>query len=56
MFDIKSKIKEWKRVLLVARKPDKEEFSISAKICAIGILIIGLIGFVISVIFTLAGV
>ena len=42
-------IKQCKRVLHVARKPDKEEYINIAKITAIGILVIGLIGFIISI-------
>lgn len=36
-----------RRVLLVASKPDKTEFKQSAKITGLGIVIIGIIGFVI---------
>ncbi len=52
-----SKIKEFlekcKRVLNVAKKPSKEELKQVAKISALGILAIGLIGFIIGLIFTL---
>lgn len=41
----KDKLKEYKRVLQIAEKPDREEFEMSAKITGIGILIIGTIGF-----------
>ena len=40
-------IKQSKRVLKVARKPDREEYFNFSKVTAIGIAIIGLIGFVI---------
>ena len=40
-------IKQSKRVLKVARKPDREEYFNFAKVTAIGIAIIGVIGFVI---------
>ncbi|MBS3815068.1 MAG: protein translocase SEC61 complex subunit gamma [Hadesarchaea archaeon] len=39
---------ECKRVLQVARKPDKDEYLNVAKITGIGVLIIGTIGFIIS--------
>jgi len=46
-----SKIKEmlatYKRVLIIARKPDKDEFVRTVKICLIGMGLIGLIGFII---------
>jgi protein transport protein SEC61 subunit gamma-like protein len=41
------------RVLQIARKPSREEFTTSSKICSIGILVIGLVGFVISLLFIL---
>lgn len=56
MMDIKEKIREYKRVVTVARKPTKDEFIISSKICALGIFIIGFIGFIIFIIFILLGV
>jgi len=40
-----------KRVLLVASKPGKEEFVLSAKITGIGIAIIGMIGFLLFMLF-----
>lgn len=43
-------IKDSKRVLKVARKPDAKEYTEFAKITALGILIIGVIGFVIVLI------
>jgi len=53
---IKETLKKYIRVLQVARKPGKDEFISSGKICAIGILIIGIIGFVIFLAFIFAGV
>ncbi len=43
-------IKDCKRVLKVSRKPDKEEYFEFSKIVAIGIAIIGVIGFIIVII------
>ena len=40
-------IKECKRVLTVTKKPNKEEFKTIVKISGVGILLIGLIGFLI---------
>jgi protein transport protein SEC61 subunit gamma-like protein len=50
---IKEKLKQYKRVLTVARKPDKEEFILSAKITSGGIVFLGLIGFIIFLIYYL---
>ena len=44
---IKEKLKQYRRVISIARKPDKDEFKSSAKITGAGILLLGFIGFVI---------
>ncbi|MFH0752025.1 MAG: protein translocase SEC61 complex subunit gamma [archaeon] len=44
----KSFVKECKRVLLLTKKPSKEEFKIIVKVTAAGMVLIGLIGFVIN--------
>jgi protein transport protein SEC61 subunit gamma-like protein len=41
-------IAKCKRVWMVLKKPSKDEFTKVAKVSAIGILIIGLMGFIIS--------
>ncbi|HHT18124.1 MAG: protein translocase SEC61 complex subunit gamma [Euryarchaeota archaeon] len=43
-------IKQCQRVLKVSRKPDREEFFNVAKVTGIGIILIGVIGFIIIVI------
>lgn len=43
--EIKSRIREYQRVLKISEKPDREEFETSAKITGLGILLIGIIGF-----------
>ena len=53
--DIKSKIMEWKRILQIARKPDRDEFVLSSKICTLGIIVIGAIGFVMFLAFAFLG-
>jgi protein transport protein SEC61 subunit gamma-like protein len=54
--DLRSTIRKYARVLQIARKPGKDEFVSSSKICALGIAIIGLVGFVIFLAFILAGI
>jgi protein transport protein SEC61 subunit gamma-like protein len=49
-------IRNAKRVFRVSRKPDKEEFLNFSKVTAIGIAIIGVIGFVIILIGELIGI
>ncbi|MGB9937650.1 MAG: protein translocase SEC61 complex subunit gamma [Methanobacterium sp.] len=48
-------IRQCRRVLHVSKKPDREEFQNLAKITGIGIIIIGAIGFAISLIAQLVG-
>jgi len=43
---LRNKLNEYKRVLKIAHQPDREEFSMSAKITGAGIILIGAIGFV----------
>ena len=47
---LKSFLAQSTRVWKVTRKPSPKEFKLIAKVSAIGILIIGLLGFVISAI------
>jgi len=39
-----------KRVWLVLRKPTKSEFQMTAKVSAIGIVLLGVIGFLVSLV------
>ena len=48
-------IKDSKRVLKVSRKPDKQEYLELAKVTSIGVVIIGVIGFVIVLLGSLIG-
>ncbi len=48
-------IKDSKRVLKVARKPDGSEYLELAKISAIGVAIVGVIGFAIYLVAALIG-
>jgi len=47
---LKSFINECVRVLRVTKKPDKVEFTTIVKVSGLGILIIGLVGFVIQMV------
>ena len=46
---LKSFIKECVRVFKVTKKPGKEEFKIIVKVSGIGILAIGVVGFIIQI-------
>lgn len=48
--EVKSTLKEWKRVLKITRKPDREEFVMSAKVTGAGILLVGAIGFLLHMV------
>jgi len=48
---LKNFLKNCVRVLKVTRKPSKEEYFTSVKITGLGIVLIGLIGFVIFIVF-----
>ncbi len=52
----KTFLKECKRVLKITKKPSKEEFQTIVKICAIGMVIIGILGFIITIGATLIGI
>ncbi len=47
---LKGFIEESKRVLIVTKKPSKEEFKTIVKASGLGILVIGFLGFVIAMI------
>ncbi|MEX2017081.1 MAG: protein translocase SEC61 complex subunit gamma [Candidatus Pacearchaeota archaeon] len=46
---LKSFYEKSKRVWLVLKKPNRKEFELTSKISAIGILILGVLGFAISI-------
>jgi protein transport protein SEC61 subunit gamma-like protein len=50
--NIKETLRKYRRILQISRKPGKEEFLTSTKICALGIALIGVIGFIIFLIAT----
>ena len=51
--DLKRFWKKCKRVWLVMKKPTKKEFNLTAKVTAIGIVVLGILGFIISLIMQL---
>ncbi|MEM3670305.1 MAG: protein translocase SEC61 complex subunit gamma [Thermoprotei archaeon] len=50
---LRERLKEVRDVMILSRKPDRKEFSFSIKISVLGILLVGLIAFVIQVLMTL---
>lgn len=55
MFDFKGFAKKCIRVWHLLKKPDKNEFTTIAKVSAIGLALIGVIGFAINVLMTFLG-
>jgi len=53
--NIRGTLGKYKRVLILARKPDSKELKDTARICAVGVFIIGIMGFVFYVISVLGG-
>jgi protein transport protein SEC61 subunit gamma-like protein len=50
IYKIQRLLLEYKRVITVTKKPTKEEFITIVKVSALGILAIGLLGFIIQMI------
>lgn len=53
---IREALEEWSRVVKLSRKPKRYEFITIAKVTGLGILIVGLIGFMIRMIIQILGV
>jgi protein transport protein SEC61 subunit gamma-like protein len=53
--NLKEKIKDYIRVIKLNKKPSKEKFLETLKICVIGVVILGIIGFVFYLISMLLG-
>ena len=49
-FRIRETLDNFKRILVISKKPSREEFISTVKICAMGIGVIGFIGFVLFVV------
>ena len=48
-------LKQYRRVLYISKRPERDEYVNVAKITGIGIIIIGVIGFVITLVAQLIG-
>jgi protein transport protein SEC61 subunit gamma-like protein len=54
-FNIKERLQNYKRILMVTKKPNWTDFSFIVRICAIGTVIIGVIGLALYLIAVLLG-
>ncbi len=52
---ISEEIESWRRTVRLARKPTKDEFLMVAKVTGLGIVIIGLIAYIIKIIIYFLG-
>jgi len=48
---LKRNLREYKRVISIARKPSREEFMSILKISGLGILVVGAVGFAIQLLY-----
>ena len=55
MKELKAFWKKCKRVWIVMKKPTRKEYELTAKVTALGILVLGVIGFLIMIVFQLTG-
>ncbi len=53
--NIRETLTRYKRVLILARKPDSKELEDTARICGIGFFLMGTIGFIFYLISVLVG-
>ena len=56
MFNLRKFLYSSKRIFTVSKKPDWSEYKVMAKITGLGIVIVGMIGYIIILIFTLLGI
>jgi protein transport protein SEC61 subunit gamma-like protein len=54
-FNIKERLQNYRRILMVTKKPNFSDYSFVVKICAIGTVIIGVIGLALYLIAVLLG-
>ena len=53
---MKEKLKDYSRVLAIAKRPNMEEYKQIVKLTGLGMVLIGMIGLLITLIFTLLGI
>jgi len=52
---IKETLDNYKRVLKICHKPSREDFSSAARICTIGMILMGMIGFLVYLVAVFTG-
>ncbi|MBU1120364.1 MAG: protein translocase SEC61 complex subunit gamma [archaeon] len=56
MFNFRKFWESTRRILTVSKKPDMDEFKVMSKVTGLGIILIGVIGFVIMLTFIMLGI
>lgn len=54
-FNIKERLQNYKRILMVVKKPNFSDYSFVVKICALGTVIIGILGLALYIVAILLG-
>ncbi|MEB2792663.1 MAG: protein translocase SEC61 complex subunit gamma [Caldisphaeraceae archaeon] len=50
---IREYISAWKRIILLSKRPDEEEFNLLTKLNFLGFIIVGAIGYIIHLVYVL---
>ena len=50
---VKNHLNAWKRIVLLSRRPDEEEFSLLTRLTLIGFLLVGVIAYIIHLIYVM---
>ena len=50
---LKNHVAAWRRVVLLSRKPDEDEFSVLARLTIIGFLLVGVLAYIIHLLYVL---
>jgi len=53
--DFKAKLSPYYRLLRLATKPGRTEFWLLLRVCVLGVVVVGVVGFVIRFVFALIG-
>jgi len=50
---LRNHVAAWRRVVLLSRKPDEEEFSVLTRLTIIGFLLVGVLAYIIHLVYVL---
>ncbi|AMD30760.1 MAG: protein translocase SEC61 complex subunit gamma [Acidilobus sp.] len=50
---LQNHVAAWKRILLLSRKPDEEEFGLLTRLTLLGVVLVGAIAYVVHLIYVL---